>query len=49
MTCAQASAQQVVKTVLLVYFPFALTADNEVDSKWAEHLKSKKVWLEMNR
>ncbi|KIK07761.1 hypothetical protein K443DRAFT_673027 [Laccaria amethystina LaAM-08-1] len=45
----QASAQPVVKTVLLVYFPFALTTDTEVDSKWAEHLKSKKVWEEMNR
>ncbi|KIK07041.1 hypothetical protein K443DRAFT_673621 [Laccaria amethystina LaAM-08-1] len=44
----QASAQPVVKTVLLVYLPFALTTDNEVDSKWAEHLKSKKVWKEMN-
>jgi len=49
MTYAQASAQPVVKTVLLVYFPFALTTDKEVDSKWAEHLKSKKVWEEMNR
>ncbi|EDR05651.1 uncharacterized protein LACBIDRAFT_329518 [Laccaria bicolor S238N-H82] len=44
-----ASAHSVVKTILLVYFPFALAADNAVDSKWAEHLKSKKVWEEMNR
>ncbi|KIK07759.1 hypothetical protein K443DRAFT_149931 [Laccaria amethystina LaAM-08-1] len=44
-----ASAHSVVKTVSLVYFPFALAADNTVDSKWAEHLKSKKVWEEMNR
>ena len=49
MTYTQASAQLVVKIVLLVYFPFALTADTGVEQKWAEHLKSKKVWEKMNR
>ena len=49
MTYTQASAQPVVKTVLLIYFPFALATDKGVESKWSEHLKSKKVWEEMKR